>query len=398
MTPVLFTAPEECCACRACSSVCTKGAISFVEDKYGFWFPNIDEKLCVNCSKCVSVCNFHNDSVEYRKQPVKGYAASLCDKERIMNSTSGGVFMAIAEWILDKGGCVFGCVWDDNMNAVHVCAESMEQVLPMQGSKYVQSNVGNTYAEVKKKLLEDRYVLFSGTPCQVAALKSYLGWEYEKLITMDLVCHGVPSNRLFHQFLAQQEKRFKGKVTDFHFRHKSPDWLYSRVWMEIQRGKRKIHKALLLVESPYSMMYSGKNQISRESCSHCKYACPQRGGDLTIGDYWGYKKEDINFEYKDGLSCILVNNPKMLPVLEELNLTKQEVSIESIIENNAHLMRPSCKHEKRDYVLETFAKEGYQALEREYFKDNAERIRHSRNKRRRKVIEDTFKKIIHRLL
>ena len=397
MTPVLFTTAEECCACRACSSVCPKGAISFVEDKYCFWFPSIDETLCVNCGKCVSVCHFQNDTVEYRKQPIKGYAATLCDKERIKNSTSGGVFMAMAEWILGKGGCVFGCVWDENMNAVHVCAESMEQVLPMQGSKYVQSNVENVYSEVKAKLLDGRYVLFSGTPCQVAALKSYLGKEYEKLITLDLVCHGVPSNRFFHQFLAAQEKRYNGKVTDLHFRHKSPDWLYSRVWMEIQRGKKKIHKALLLVESPYSMMYSGKNQISRESCSHCKYACTKRVGDMTFGDFWGYKKEKINFDYKDGLSCILVNNPGILAILKELNLSMQEVSIASIIEDNAHLRRPSCKHEKRDYVLETFAKEGYQALEKEYFRDNAERIRHSRSKRRRKVIMDTIKKYLFRL-
>ena len=394
MTPILFTSPEECCACRACSCACPKGAISFVADKYGFWFPHIDEALCVNCGKCVSVCNFHYDPVEYRRQPVKGYAATLCDKKRIKNSTSGGVFMAMAEWILSKSGCVFGCVWDENMNAVHVCAESMEQVLPMQGSKYVQSNVGNSYAEVKQKLLEDRYVLFSGTPCQVAALKGYLGKEYEKLITLDLVCHGVPNNRFFHQFLDEQEKRYKGRVTDLHFRHKSPDWLYSRVWMEIQRGERKIHKALLLVESPYSMMYSGKNQINRESCSHCKYACPQRVGDMTIGDFWGYKKEEINFEYKDGLSCILVNNDKMLPILKELYLTTQEVPIESIIEGNTHLRRPSGIDEKRGYVMETFANEGYEALANDFFKENSEKIRNSRSKRRRKVLKDTLKKIL----
>ena len=394
MTPVLFSAPEECCACRACSSVCSRNAISFVEDRYGFWFPKIDEALCVNCGRCVNVCNFHNDSVEYRKLPVKGYAATLCDKERIKKSTSGGVFMAMAEWILGKGGCVFGCVWDEDMNAVHVCAESLEQVTAMQGSKYVQSNVGSTYAEVYARLKEGRYVLFTGTPCQVAALKSYLGKEYEKLITIDLVCHGVPNNRFFHQFLAEQEKRYKGKVTDFHFRYKSPDWLYGRVWMEIKRECRKIHKALLYVESPYSMMYSGKNQISRESCSHCKYACSQRVGDLTIGDYWGYKKEEIKFDYKDGLSCILVNNPHMLPILEELNLTIQEVSIESIIEGNTHLQRPSCKDERREQVMETFANDGYEVLAKEYFNENADKIRSSRSKRRRRVIKDTIKKII----
>ena len=395
MTPVLFALPEACCGCRACAAVCPKGAISFIEDRYGFWFPRIDESFCVNCGKCMSVCHFHNDTIDHRKTPIKGFAATMNDKSQIKSSTSGGVFMAVAKWVLMKGGCVFGCVWDDDMNAIHVCAESLDKVLPMQGSKYVQSNVGNKYEEVKRKLQEDRHVLFTGTPCQVAALKSYLGGkEYEKLITLDLICHGVPNNRFFHQFLSALEKQYKGRVTDLHFRHKSPDWLYGRVWVELQRGRRRFHKALLYVESPYSMMFSGKNQCSRLSCSHCKYACAQRVGDMTIGDFWGYQKAQIAFDYRDGLSCVLVNHPKMLPILDELDLTIQEVPMELIVEGNTHLRCPSCKDEKWEYVMEIAANEGYEALAKAYFTENVERIRTARSKRIRMVIKGALRSII----
>ena len=395
MIPVLFTSPEECCACRACSNICPKGAISFVEDRYGFWFPSIDGSLCVHCGRCVSVCNFHSDATDFRKAPIKSYAATLCDKARIKDSTSGGVFFAMAEWIISKGGCVFGCVWDADMNAVHVCAESMEQVLPMQGSKYVQSNVGNAYIEVMDRLLEDRFVLFSGTPCQVAALKSYLGdKEYEKLFTLDLICHGVPNNRFFHQYLSFLEKRYGGKVTDFHFRHKKPDWLNGCVWMEIKRGKRRLPRELMYVESPYSKMYSGRNQCSRLSCSHCKYACTQRVGDMTIGDFWGYRKEEIGFDYRDGLSCVIVNHPKVLPILNELKLIMQEVPCDSVINGNTHLRRPSCKDEKWEMVMGAFASGGFEVLAREYYRNNSQTVRKARFDRKRKALEDRVKRFV----
>ena len=376
MAPVLFNSPEKCCACRACSNACPNGAITFQEDRFGFWFPTIDESLCINCGRCRSVCIFQNDEVDFRQTPIKGYAATLSDKTLIKNSTSGGVFMAMAEWVLSKGGYVFGCVWDENMNAKHVCAESMEQVLPMQGSKYVQSNVGNIYVEVKRKLQDGRHVLFSGTPCQVAALKSYLGGkEYENLITLDLICHGVPNNKFFHQFLSVLEKKYKGKVTDFHFRHKKPDWQHSCVWMEIKRGKKRLYRELSYIESLYSTLYSGKNQCSRQSCSQCKYACNKRVGDMTIGDFWGYKKLDISFDYKDGLSCILVNHSKVLPIISQLKLITQEVPIEAIIDGNNHLRRPSIMDEKWGYVMETFAQSGFDMLVKEYEKKNVRIIK-----------------------
>ena len=375
MTPVLYSSPEQCCACRACSNVCPKNAITFTEDRYGFLFPHIDESLCVECGQCVKACNFHPEAPDFKKEPIKGYAAVLNDKATVKNSTSGGAFMAMAAWILKKGGCVYGCVWDKDMNAVHVCAETMQEVLPMQGSKYVQSDVGKVYSEIKAKLRDGRFVLFAGTPCQVAALRSVLGGkEYDNLFTLDLICHGVPNNRFFHQYLSYLAGKYRGKITDFHFRHKNPDWLHGCVWMEIDKGSRKIIKKLMYAESPYSWLFSKKNKCSRLSCSSCKYACSGRVGDMTIGDFWGHKKVKIGFDYKEGLSCILVNNPKVLPVLDERDLTIQEVSIESIINGNTHLRQPSEKDLASDYVMEKSATDGFGAIASEYFKDNSRLI------------------------
>lgn len=226
------------------------------------------------------------------------------------------------------------------MNAIHVCADTMEQVYPMQGSKYVQSNVGNTYAEAKEKLQEDRFVLFSGTPCQVAALKSYLGNKvYDKLFTLDLVCHGVPNNRFFHQYLSTFEKEYNGKVTDFHFRHKRPDWLHGCMWAKLKKGERYITKEIFHVESPYFDFFSQKDKSCRQSCSVCKYATSSRVSDMTMGDFWGFQKAGINIAYNNGLSCLLVNDKRMLPILGELNLNLQEVAIEHIVNGNAQLRK-----------------------------------------------------------
>lgn len=371
MRPVLYQSSEECCGCRACANICPKNAISFKEDKYGFLFPEIDESLCVECGRCKTVCAFQNSEKEYRRTPVKGYAAVLKDMKRIKQSASGGVFWSVAEWVIGKGGCVFGVVWDSEMNPVHTCAETMEQLAPMQGSKYVQSNVGNSYKQVAEELAKDRWVLFTGTPCQVAALRHYLGNKNsEKLIAIDIVCHGVPNNAFFHSMLNSLERRYDGKIVDFHFRHKRPDWLNSCLWVKFQKGRKYFTKNVFNVETPYFTMFNKKNQCCRQSCSVCKYATLQRVGDMTMGDFWGYEKVGINLEYKMGLSCLLVNNVKLLPILDELNLAIQEVPIESITVVNGQLKHPYYKDEKWNIVMDAFANGEYEKLEADYRKRN----------------------------
>ena len=372
MVPVLFQTPEQCCGCRACANVCPKNAISFKEDKYGFLFPEIDDSLCVGCGRCKTVCAFQNSEKEYRRSPVKGFAAVLKDKKRLKQSASGGVFWSVAEWVIGKGGCVFGVVWDSEMNPIHTCAETMEQLAPMQGSKYVQSNVGDSYKRVAEKLAKDRWVLFTGSPCQVAALRNYLGnKKSDKLITIDIVCHGVPNNAFFHGMLNSLERQYNGKIVDFHFRHKRPDWRNSCLWVKFQKGEKYFTKNIFNVETPFFTMFNIKNQCCRQSCSVCKYASNQRIGDLTMGDFWGFEKAGIKLRYIDGLSCLLVNNENVLPMVSELNLDLQEVPIKTIIDGNGQLQHPYYKDAKWDNTMESFANEGYEKLEDDFRNKNS---------------------------
>lgn len=379
MKPILFKTPESCCGCRACSNNCPKNAISFKADRFGFLFPVIDENLCVGCGRCESVCAFQNNEKKYGRTPIKGYAAVLKDKKRIKQSASGGVFWSVAEWVIGKGGCVFGVVWDSEMNPVHTCAETIEQLEPMQGSKYVQSDIGDTYKKVETELSKKRWVLFTGTPCQVAALRRFLGDKsIERLIAIDIVCHGVPNNVFFHGMLTSLEKQYNGRVVDFHFRHKRPDWLHGCLWVKIQKGKKTITKDIFNIETPYFIMFNKKNQCCRQSCAVCKYATSQRVGDMTMGDFWGYGKVDINLKYKEGLSCLLVNNEKMIPVLNELNIEIQEVPIDSIIAGNGQLRHPYYKDEKWEEVMDSFATDGYEKLELNYTRSNEKVLKKAR--------------------
>lgn len=382
MIPELFSSPEKCCACGACLNICPKDAISFQSDKYGFQFPVIDETQCIGCGKCVSVCDFHNEETELRRTPIRGYAAVLHDRVRLKQSASGGVFWAVAEWIIKKGGCVFGCVWDSEMNPVHVCAESIEQLVPMQGSKYVQSDIGLAYRQVKKKLEEDRYVLFTGTPCQVAGLRSFLkNKSFERLFTIDLVCHGVPNNAFFHQYIGFLEKQYDAKVIDFHFRHKRPDWLNGCIWVKFKKKNKTFTRELFHKESLYYMRFTPNNQCCRLSCAGCKYACSRRVGDMTMGDFWGFNKAGITLKYNKGLSCVLVNDARVLSIINELDLELQEVSIDSIVNGNGQLRHPYYKDEMWDQVMEASANGEFERLINEYNEEKASFIRRARIKK-----------------
>lgn len=379
MAPLLFQSPENCCGCRACSTICPKDAISFKADRYGFLFPIIDESLCVGCGRCESVCAFQNTEKEYRRTPIKGYAAVLKDKKKLKQSASGGVFWSVGKWVIEKGGCVFGVAWDSEMNPVHTCAETIEQLEPMQGSKYVQSDVGDTYCKVGAELSKNRWVLFTGTPCQVAALRHYLGGKNtERLIAIDIVCHGVPNNAFFHGLLNSLGKRYNGRVVDFHFRHKRPDWLHSCLWVKIQKDGKSFTKDIFNIETPYFIMFNKKNQCCRQSCAVCKYATSQRVGDMTMGDFWGHGKVGIRLNYKQGLSCLLVNNDKILKFLDELDLDLQEVRIESIIAGNGQLRHPYYKDEKWEEVMDSFSTGGFEKLESDYRKRNEKLLKRAR--------------------
>lgn len=306
--PLLFEEKEDCCGCGACLNICPKHAITMQEGECGFIYPVIDADKYVRCGKCKTVCAFQNSGV--KNSPIECYAAVSKNVEQSKNSASAGIFAAIATKIIEDGGIVYGAAFDEDWKVHHISAETLDQLCALQGSKYAHSDIERIYSDVKEQLTIGRQVLFSGAPCQVSGLQGYLGGEYENFLTIDIVCHGVPSNRMFQDYLKTLENRHGGKVTSFTFRDKSIGWGINGSAV-IKGKKRKIWQSA----SSY-LYYFTRGWIYRENCYICPYACEHRPADITLGDYWGIEKEHpellgkSRWDESKGVSCLIVNSAK----------------------------------------------------------------------------------------
>lgn len=264
-------------------------------DADGFLYPEIDPNKCVECGVCKRVCKYKTSDLNAVEST---YAVTNRDEKQIMKAASGGLFSAAASAILSDGGCVFVATLtfdSGHPDTHHIMVENKEELWKLQGSKYVQSRIGRTYQQAKECLQNGRTVLFSGTPCQIAGLKSYLGKVYENLYTMDLICHGVPSAEFFDGYIQELNKKYRGKVTEYKFRDKTKGWGMNTAF-EIVRGDKKttIFKTAK-VQSYLSLFYDYK--IFRENCYSCPYAGSSRVGDMTIGDYWGIENEHPELDH-----------------------------------------------------------------------------------------------------
>lgn len=370
---IQFEEKRDCCGCTACVNICPKQAIVMEPDVNGFIFPKIDHDLCIECGRCIKVCAYQNILVS-GDEPLATYVAINKSNDILFSSASGGLFGALANLILNKNGVIFGCVYDDDMEPKHMSVENMLNIKRIQGSKYVQSDINTTYTEAKKYLNEGRWVLYTGTPCQIAGLKSYIGKNYETLITADIICHGVPSAEFFKGYIKHLEGKLKGRVIDFKFRDKSKGWgLMGKV---IYKKGNKILEKFINPQTSYYYDYFLKGYIYRENCYECKYACSSREGDFTMGDYWGIEKAHPEIETKNGVSVFLINSKKGMSLVDEisryLNLT--ESTFEKAREQNGQLNNPVVKSNIRDVILKTWREGGYKAVADEYYKANKKKI------------------------
>lgn len=368
--PVLYKEKSECCGCGACLNICPRNAISMVEDECGFLYPEIDDNVCIRCKKCTLVCAFQN--INENNKPLKTYAAVSKNKEQAVKSASGGVFAAIAKDFLNKGGIVFGAAFNEKKEVLHKSINKIEELYLLQGSKYVQSKIGNTYKEVKDLLIDGNKVLFSGTPCQVAGLKSYLGKEYDGLLTVDIICHGVPSEKIFQSYLQFMEDKYGGGLTYFTFRDKNIGWgINGKAIFEDKTGKKK--KVTLWQSGSSYLFYFIKGWIYRENCYHCKYAGRHRPGDITLGDYWGIEKQHPDFltdgwDESKGISVVIANTEKGQAALERLQeIEFKQSTFEKAAAGNGQLNHPS-KEGKRNEILNLYQNGGWNALEQRYQK------------------------------
>lgn len=389
-----FINKKDCYGCSACMNVCQCDAIIMQADQDGFLFPEINDDACIGCGLCKKVCPFNSLSLN-SNEPVATFAAINKNLETLSSSSSGGVFAALATIALLDNGVVYGCTLTNEINPEHICIENLSDIKKLQGSKYVQSKIGNSYKETKNYLEAGTLVLFTGTPCQIAGLKSYLGKDYKNLITADIICHGVPSPSFFKEYIRCLQGKLKCKVLDFNFRDKSNGWgLLSRV--TYKKGDKIMKKTISPILS-YYYGYFLSGDIYRECCYDCKYACCSREGDFTMGDYWGIENVHPQIEIKNGVSVLLVNTEKGMELIN--NLQDELIMIKSTFDNaqlqNLQLKKPSEKSNKRDTILKIWREGGYEAISGYYYRTNLIQIIVFRLKM---LIPQILKKEIRRIL
>lgn len=354
--------PSKCCGCEACVQVCAQGAISMQPDAHGILYPAINQQKCKDCGLCDKVCHFVKEDKKISDRSLV-YAVKNKNTQVLRNSSSGGAFSAIAQCILAKGGHVYGVAWSAEMTPYHICIDDIEKLLCLQGSKYVQSRINDAYKQVRADLKKGLPVLFSGTPCQCAGLRSFLFKEYENLYCVELVCHGVPAAKLFREYLDLLESKYKGKIIDFKFRDKFRGW-GNLMTIVMRTSKNKIKTKHLSVGESYYYYYYLHGVMYRPSCYNCKYANSTRESDFTIGDYWGVNKFHPEIQANDGVSVLLLNTSKAKEAYCELErylqMIPSELSYAQV--ENGQLKLPSKRSYIDDYLWKIYEQQGVLGL------------------------------------
>ena len=379
--PTLFLEKGQCSGCMACVDACPVNAIETIADECGYLYPRIDARVCIRCKRCERVCGFRRKDVSESRGPF--YAAAANDG-LVLRSSSGGVFGALARAVVSQGGTVFGCRYEMGERGIfarHARTDSLDGIDAFLGSKYVQSSTARVFRMVKKELDGGCPVLFSGTPCQVAGLRGYLGRDYSNLVTVDLVCHGVPNGAMFHSYLLSVEERLGQRVIDARFRSKRNGWDNSLLLdITFEDGS---HKFIASSDSSYYDLFLGL-LIFRDSCYECPFAGGERPGDLTIGDFWGIEKvrpdlvsgaQKALFNVHEGVSCLLVNSEygeRWLGLLgDEIKL--EPVSFAEVAQGNDQLRAPSKMPKRRRLYLMAYKRGGWRAVEQLWRLDSTAR-------------------------
>jgi coenzyme F420-reducing hydrogenase beta subunit len=358
----LYKNKEDCCGCSACKSICPKSAISMQPDEEGFLYPVVDGNLCINCGLCKNVCAFQNgyNTEQNFKEPLV-YAVRHKDINEVLTSRSGAMFIAISDYVLQNSGVVYGVGYTDHFRVVHKRAVTKQERNEFKGSKYVQSDINETFKLIKNDLQNGLMVLFSGTPCQTAGLYSYIRNEnVERLFVCDIICYGTPSPYIWRDYLHYIENKYKDSIIKVDFRDKEFGWASGKESFVLKKTDKKITKDI------YNQLF-GATVMLRSSCGICKYANFQRPSDITIGDYWGWEKisSSINTDNK-GVSVVLINNQKGLDLFDKIK--NDIIYIESEVSKciQPRLQYPTEISSKRQLCGNDYKKYGFKFIAKKY--------------------------------
>lgn len=351
---------SKCCACTACKNICPKQAIEMISDKKGFLYPKINENKCIKCGLCEKVC-FYNTGykvLDDHLNKIETYAIKHKDFNIRMNSRSGGIFTALSDYILDNKGVTYGVGYKENFVVCYKRAETKEERNNFRGSKYVQSELNDMFKRVKNDLENNRWVLFSGTPCHVAGLVKYLGKKkYEKLLLVDIVCHGVPSPKMFNDYIYYIEKKYNNRINNFNFRDKTFGWTQSIESFEIQ-GKK-------YAKTIYSNLFNSCLSF-RESCYNCQFTNLSRPSDITIADCWGIAENRPDIDDNKGVSLVIINTEKGKFIQENIlsNLEYYIIDINDYLQ--PRLREPNKRSEKVDVFWDDYLNNGFTYIAKKY--------------------------------
>ena len=359
--------PFNCTGCHACAGICPHKCIVMKENSAGFLFPEINIAGCVQCDLCEKVCPVIHK--QEHSENTLAYAVKNRNENERYASTSGGIFSLLAENVIDQGGIVFGAAYDSDFSVRHIKVCERKDLSLLQGAKYVQSVIGSSYIEAKKELASGRLVLFSGTPCQCAGLKSFLGKLYENLTTVDIICHGVPSPKAWQAYVDYRSQKENEGIRPFriNMRSKSSGWSHYGYSTEFDYGDGKISQ-IGNGHDLFMQAFVG-NICLRSSCSDCKAKGVGRCTDVTLGDYWGIWNQHPEFDDNKGTSVVFVHTQKGRKILGQLSDKMEclKVDIEDAYKENGSLVNSSPSHSGRDEFLEQITADNFEDLVKKYF-------------------------------
>lgn len=347
---IIIKSKYDCCGCGACAQRCPHNAIELIQDNEGFLYPQIDESICIDCGLCERVCPIINQVLP--SEPIKTFAAKNNDENIRQLSSSGGIFTLLATKVINNGGVVFGAIFNAKWEVEHDYTDTIEGIAKFRGSKYVQSKINNNYILAEEYLKDGKQVLFSGTPCQIAGLKRFLRKEYENLICVDIICHGVPSPFIWQKYLEQYNST---ELSSISFRDKTNSW--KRYEVVIRQGKKTLIREDI-GKNIYMKLFLS-DLCLRPSCSNCSSKSGKSKSDITIADFWGIQHLHPDFDDDKGCNLILIHSKKGLNLFNKLECDKIKTDFKTAIKYNPSYFKSVAEPKYRKYFFKNFERYGF---------------------------------------
>lgn len=349
-----------CTGCSACMNICPHKCITMKNDNDGFVYPEVDEKVCVNCGLCRRICPVNNFiNIQTQDFPI-AYAAYNNDSDVVEHSSSGGIFNAFAKEVINQNGIVYGAAFNSDFGVEHIRVTTIEQLKLFRGSKYVQSNINNTYELAKSDLINGKKVLFSETPCQIAGFKQFIDKEYDNLLCIDIICHSVPSPKAWRTYLSQLEDKENQHITNVNFRDKRSSWKKYYLCLELENGREILHTG----NDNRFMQAFIQGLSTRESCYKCAFKGSNRGSDITLGDFWGVESVCPESFNERGTSLVIIQTSKGLQAFSDISnqLKTCVVDKDDAIKYNPAYSEPSVPNKYRKDFFSRLESEPFEIL------------------------------------